>query len=387
MIMLMLLFAACSSKDDDEPQTVKPTVLTLYVYSPLSPMQTRSNTGYINPSGDEATVKSLQVWIFRHTDGTDDGQLVGYMTPNNADILQLNANGTAVYQMVVDNDFAEAPTYVDVYAVANMTLANSAVALDGSTTREELEAALMKEAESSVPEGVAADPFGITSLTTGVPADGLPMTGALRAQPVVGEAPVLRIGTATRVAAVPLVRTMSKVIVLFTRAEATEHTVDITGVSLDGSQIPVSEYLFLTGDYDERSSHIGNTYQSEEATIMTETITHSTLRTCEIPDDYAYHGQDDYWSIIVSGLDKNELTLGASCYLRESNKRVSGRIDYTVDGVASSAPFQMAAAGDFSRNHVWIVYAYYGSATLDVISVAVTDWRQLGDHLHDVYNW
>lgn len=50
-------------------------------------------------------------------------------------------------------------------------------------------------------------------------------------------------------------------------------------------------------------------------------------------------------------------------YLRESDKQLAGTISYSIAGVAQEpVTFQMQQAGDFGRNHTWIVYAYYAGA-------------------------
>ena len=47
----------------------------------------------------------------------------------------------------------------------------------------------------------------------------------------------------------------------------------------------------------------------------------------------------------------------------------------------------MYEAGDFSRNHTWIVYGYFGGKeTLKVSCVMVRDWDETST-LYDIYNW
>jgi hypothetical protein len=77
-------------------------------------------------------------------------------------------------------------------------------------------------------------------------------------------------------------------------------------------------------------------------------------------------------------------------YLRESDKQLRGTITYTI-GEGTPEPqtvdFAMQQAGDFSRNHTWIVYAYYaGSGNLQVQSLYVKDWSTK-EFNHELYNW
>ena len=48
----------------------------------------------------------------------------------------------------------------------------------------------------------------------------------------------------------------------------------------------------------------------------------------------------------------------------------------------------MSTSGEyeFSRNHTWTVYAYYGGSGLELITVLVKDWTDT-ESKHDVYNW
>ena len=61
---------------------------------------------------------------------------------------------------------------------------------------------------------------------------------------------------------------------------------------------------------------------------------------------------------------------------------------YTIDGKDEKfVEFQMQQAGDFKRNHTWIVYAYYaGAGRLQVQSLYVKDWSGK-EKSHSFYNW
>ena len=57
------------------------------------------------------------------------------------------------------------------------------------------------------------------------------------------------------------------------------------------------------------------------------------------------------------------------------------------NGDEKTAEFKMAEAGDFSRNHTWLIYAYYGDAVLNFNVVYVNSWTDRDVRNHDVYNW
>ena len=75
---------------------------------------------------------------------------------------------------------------------------------------------------------------------------------------------------------------------------------------------------------------------------------------------------------------ENSLYYGLT-YLRETGKKLTGTIRYKLSDAADAteytAPFEMAEAGDFTRNHEYLVYAYFEKSGLNVI-VSVMDWEK-----------
>lgn len=359
-ISQLALLTACNSSDGEDQQ--KPTMLTIYVFSPEQPIITRGDVGPVNASEAENKVNSLQLWVF-----DTSGNKVGYL--NTTETATLNTGQGTIYQIPVSDEFAQNKPNVDVYVLANVTATNCGISatLDENTTRE----ALIEQAK------ITSEHFGVTStsLTTVVPTDGLPMAGILKNQPVIGDAPVLRIGNETNIATVPLTRAVSKMRFFFANVE-TAPTLTITGITLNGSLIPNEEYLFT------QSKTL--TYDTNVASILTSSI---EVAKKEDPAQYIYEGQtaQEYENLMVGA----ELSLVGPYYLRESGKILTGTITYTVEGMSEpmSATFTMKEQGDFLRNHSWIVYAYYeGLSGMQVVTVDVTDWV-LKSANHEVYNW
>ena len=84
------------------------------------------------------------------------------------------------------------------------------------------------------------------------------------------------------------------------------------------------------------------------------------------PNMYVHTTQSpqDYELMISRGLSTNpaELTQVGPFYLRETDKKLTGKIQYSINnGEIRTATFSMHDAGDFSRNHTWTVYAFYGT--------------------------
>ena len=358
--LLLLLLTACADSGDAvllhrEADTPDP-VLTIYVYAPERPVITRASE--VDANNDENVIKQLHIWVFET--GTDD--LVGYLNPKD---MPTSEEGT-VYQMNVSKDFAKAVERpnVDVYVVANAAAAG--LSLSESTTRSALEAAK-----------IGTDRFGVDAPTTSIP-DGLPMTGVLRNQPVVGEAPVLRMGSYDEMAKVTLLRAVSKVRFMFSSTPGT--TLTIQHITIDGAMIPVEEYLFLN---DEGTYRIGSEYETSAAQLLQAEL--ASVNTCDDPTAYAWHDQEaqTYENLMAQGLDDGQLSQAGPYYFKETDRKISGTLTYQVDGGPSStATFSMSAEdvnNSFARNHSWIVYAYYAGNKDSGLIVSLTlaqDWQK-----------
>ena len=366
MTAIAVLCAGCSSHDDPEEEPQQP-VLTIYVYAPEHPVMTRGDVGDVDATAGESAISSLQLWVFTH----DTGDLVGYLSPSPS---TLNTQQADTYLMEVSTAFSDNRPNVDIYVLANA----SSSGLRQNSSKATIEAALM-------PNGTTDD-FGISPLTTSVPTGGLPMSGVLRNQPVIGENPVLRIGTQEEMATVQLLRTVSKLRFVFACSNESTETVSIDGISLDAGMIPTEEYLFLTNDGNDY--HIGDTYVETAAMLSTGIVMPAS---CSDPLLYTYTaGTDvqDYEDLIAGGVTVGDLSQVGPYYLRESDKRLSGTISYTIDGETKQATFEMESAGDFSRNHTWIVYGYFsgGNSSLELNSIFVKDWTDVNMN-HELYNW
>ena len=284
----------------------------------------------------------------------------------------------AIYQIPVTDKFAASKPNVNVYVMANVTSTNCGVGtLDKETTR----AALLEGAK------ISNGYFGLEQKTRIVPDDGLPFAGKLTGQPVVGDAQTLRVGTLNAVSTVQLTRAVSKLRFVFAKT-AGQPTVNITSIKMNIGMIPDVEYLFQTP--------VSMTYNTEAKELLLDDIDDiDDIASTTDPTKYLYLGQDaqEYENLINEAASKQEpekpeVTVVGPIYLRESDKQLAGTISYSIAGVAQEpVTFQMQQAGDFKRNHTWIVYAYYaGAGKLQVQSLYVKDWSTK-EMNHELYNW
>lgn len=385
--ILALMLMACSSSSGGDDPIVTPqeeeqqTMLSFYVYSPEHPILTRGNAGESSASEAESKVNSLQIWVFERA----TGELAAYYEPSST--VRLNGDeGNDVYQMPVSHDFANRRPRVDVYVLANATKNTVGKIYDKSTTRTQLQEALLEN-----------DHFGSSPLTTSVPADGLPMSGALLNQPVTGEKPVLRVGTDySSMATVRLVRMVSKLHFAFSALKGSN--LQITGITFDETDengnkglLAYSEFLFLKEAYTGRNSNVSNYIETKVSLLP------SAISVLEVTDPLEYvfvdgvESAQDYETRILKAITAtsgDKLTSVGPYYLHESDRKLKGKVTYTVSGGSvMEAPFEMAEAGDFARNHTWLVYAYYGDAVLEFNLVDVNSWTDRDEKNHDVYNW
>lgn len=373
--ILIVLFSACSSSSVEEGVTHQQAKLAIYVYAPeqaaakKNAPPTRGDVGEVDAITNEGTIKSLHIWIYEQ----ETGNYVGYFSTE--DVSALNQGQGTIYQIPVTDAFAAAKPYVNVYVMANVTNANCGIeTLNKETTR----AALLEGAK------ITTEHFGLEQNTRTVPEDGLPFAGILTGQTVVGDAPTLRVGTLSAVSTVQLTRAVSKLRFVFAKTTG-QPEVKITSITMNANMIPNVEYLFMTP--------ASMTYNTEAKELLSTTI--NDIAATDDPTKYLYLGQDaqEYENLINEAANKQEpekpeVTVEGPIYLRESDKQLAGTITYTIgDGDPQTADFAMQQAGDFKRNHTWIVYASYaGAGKLQVQSLYVKEWstKELN---HQVYNW
>ena len=376
--ILTVLFSACSSSGADEGVTHQQAQLAIYVYAPEQASAkkhaapTRGDVGEVDPIDNtinEGTIKSMQLWVYE----SETGNYVGYFRTD--DVAALNEGQGTTYQIPVTDAFAAAKPDVNVYVMANVTSANCGV---GTLNKETTRAALLEGAKIT---GGLSGHFGLEQNTRTVPDDGLPFAGKLTTQPVVGDAPTLRVGSLSQVATVQLTRAVSKLRFVFAKT-AGEPAVNIKSIKINEQMIPEVEYLFQTP--------VSMSYNTAEAELLSTAI--DDIAETTDPTQFIYENQtaQAYENLINEAASKAtpEVTVEGPIYLRESDKQLAGTITYTIgEGADQTANFAMQQAGDFSRNHTWIVYAYYGgSGNLQVQSIYVKDWSTK-DLNHQVYNW
>lgn len=376
LMLLTLLLTACSKSSGDggepEPDKKRP-VLKVYVFAPDRPIVTRADGGDVDATAEENEIHSLHVWVFEHGNGNS----VGHVALTN---VALSEAGSEV-SMDISDDFAENKPNVDVYVAANVTSSNSGLSLDAYTDRATLDGALIKSGY-----------FGVSPLITSVPGDGLPMSGVLKDQTVSGSSPVLRVGPVSGgLSNVRLVRAVSKIRFVFSKSSKNTDDLTVNSIKLDGDVLPNEEYLFLDGAYPTNRYKVKTTGDYVTQTELISNIDGTTIKVNDSPAAYSYDEatmtSQDYEDKINNGIKEEKLSELGHYYLRESDKKVTGKVTYTIGTTKKTVTFQTEAAGDFSRNHTWIVYGYFvSSGNLLLSMVEIKNWS-VSDTPQDLYNW
>ena len=408
-LLMTVLLTACSSSKEEVVQPVEEDCfLEIPICAPERPILTRGDVGEIASSEAERTVHSLQIWVFK----SKDGSLVCYR--NLTDFTSLNASPyQQTYKMIVDKTFAEVRDNVDIYVVANAASYLGTTVLGENSKPADLNAAMIDEGS-----------FGTSTLIK-TPDGGLPMSAVLKNQPIYGSFPALRIGSQEQPAVLELTRAVSKLRFVLCRIKeqpaSTKTLVSINSIKLNGNSIPTTTYL-MPGTYNY-SSYVSDDITFEDGFDENHKLLPDKIPQVVNPLVYTYETQaaQDYENLIdaavkgdiawlkqygiekdiddLKNLDDNapsQLKQLGLTYLRESDKQLTGTISYTykdngTDKTPDPVTFSMAGAGDFLRNHSWIVYIYYMDSKIYVLTVThigMKKWTSDGNPEDATfYNW
>lgn len=362
ILMSVLLAGACTRLEEQK------TALNIYVRFPEE--VTATKTEGINWSAlfaKETRINDLRIWVFvNKADGIPAGTLLGYLEPKQ---LILAGGKVQKFTVTLDKAVAKKIELVDVYVLGNSSPLGL-IDLGEKTTPAELDA--MKFTGDQF--GIADDGLPVTTDVTD--AVGLPYTAVGRNLKLSGT------GADLSVANVELVRAVSKVQFVFCQIQDGETlpvNFVITSLKLNKDLIPEEEYLFNDNEKPMENPKIGKNYVSRELSFKNLLPVKDDVAGSTTPSGYAYNNEPDYLDKINTALINGEVTGMAPCYLRESDKALSGEIQYTVDNVTKEpVKFSMVSGQKFARNSCWIVYFYFNNDIL-TISVSPTNWTSGGE--------
>lgn len=380
MLLTALPVISCHHPEEDLPE------LSVSIYIP-DILATKAETGSVGALASEKTFSTLQLWVFV-SGGTSDGQLVGYKGFNADELADTGLPHSTItrFGMPLSREMfallSQGETKVDVYALANAASTGNTTLGEG-TTRAELDAAV-----------ITGSAFGVSPLTMSVPAAGLPMSGVLKAASVLGGYPVLNVSTVTLTRAVSKFRfvfcqqgTSSSGTGLFPNNTAcVVKSITFGGTSSGHDcQIAASEKLFTDHKYgstDNPFEIVG--YTPLAATLAGDggnpLMTNGDITVCEHPDELLFRGAGHETETAREYESRLDAAIGASSqtgpiYIRETDKLISGTICYNAGEEDQTVTFYMPADDVLTRNHSWILYAYFAEATTTLqFKIVVLPW-------------
>lgn len=386
MLLAALPVISCHHSDPLEENHAE---LSVSIYIPdITP--TKAETGNVGALSNEKIFSSLQLWVFVSS-GTSDGQLVGYKGFNSSELANTGLPHSTITRFGMPlsremfNTLSQSGATVDVYALANAASAG-ATSLGQRTTRGELDALVL-----------SGSVFGVSPLTMAVPATGLPMSGVLKDAQVTGSYPVLNIST------VNLTRAVSKLRFVFSQqgtlasgsgpAVAKNPDCVVKSISFGGTatghdcQIAESEKLFT----DHKYGATDNPFEIDGYTPLSTVIAGESgeplmrnrdLSIFEHPDELLFRSPGHELESAQDYESRLDEAVAASSqigpiYIRETDKLISGTIVYNTGEEDQTATFSMPAGNVLSRNHSWILYAYFAEATRTLqLKIVVLPWEK-----------
>lgn len=393
MLLTALSFAGCERTPVEE----NTTELSISIYIP-DMGNTKAETGYVSALDEEKVFSSLQLWVFLHG-GDNDGDLVGYkaftaaqLTDSGLPHATITRFGMPLTREMFDL-LSEKDTRVDIYAVANAASATDE-SLGEGTGRSALDAVVMSGTTF----------FGVSPLTTEVPKNpddnekslGLPMSGVLKSAPVTGSFPVLNVSTVT------LTRAVSKIRFVFCQQGKTSSGTGglapsngsciIKSITFGGTseghdcQIATEEKLFTVKKLEGTDNLFDiDGYTPFEATITGEggssLMRNEDITICARPEELLFRSAghetesaQEYEKRLDAAVPESSSQYGP-IYIRETDKLISGTILYDVGEGDVEATFYMPDDDKLTRNHSWILYAYFAETTKTLqFKVVVLPW-------------
>lgn len=377
MLLTALPVISCHHLDRE----VEHAELSVSIYIPEM-SATKAETGSVGALTGEKYFSTLQLWVFV-SGGTYDGRLAGYKEFSSADLADTGLPHSTITRFgmpltpemfaILSQDGAK----VDVYAVANAASTGN-TSLGEGTSRSALGALV-----------IAGSAFGSSPHTMAVPAAGLPMSGMLKAAPVTGGYPVLNVSTVT------LTRAVSKIRFVFcqqgTPASGSNPAVPnnpacvVKKISFD-CQISESEKLFTDHKYGDTD----NLFEIDGYTPFNGVIAgegseplkrNNDLTICARPDELLFRSPGHETETAREYESRLDAAIVASSqvgpiYIRETDSAISGTILYnTGEEEDQTAAFSMSVNDVLTRNHSWILYAYFAEATRTLqFKIVVLPW-------------
>lgn len=393
-LLMLSTMASCSDQDSQAPATGDEAYLNLS-FSTASNTTSRAsraedianNETQANPTA-ESDIHSIKVWVFKSDTGPSANP-IAYKedTPTAADGSTVNSQYTLNLRFLRKINGEELKK-IDLYILANSESTNMADKLKGKDFRSITRADL---------QGVTFDdPFGITTdgkaQTTEVPTGkGLPISRAITNIEIAKHVADTEIEAKDKGISIPLVRAVSKLHFYFARkntADAMTENVKVTRIEIDGSTFPTESYVFPDEEEytkaDANKSATSGKYGTPayDPTLLTlDGVENAKIK--PVTDPLAYQRGPSETAQDYMNRMNNEIGGHDLCYLRETNKPITGKIYYKLaeDGSERSEKFTIPSEDKAIRNRELVVYGYFLQGGALCLDWQVMPWNKVSSEI------
>lgn len=389
-LLMLSTMASCSDQDSQVPATGDEAYLNLS-FSTASTTTSRAsraeNIGndetQANPNA-ESDIHSIKVWVFKSGTGASANP-IAYKEDTPTAVGGATANGSYTLSLrFLRKINGEELKNIDLYILANSESTNMADKLKGKDLRSITRADL---------QGVTFDdPFGITAegkaQTTAVPTGkGLPISRAITNIEIANHVADTEIEAKGKEISIPLVRAVSKLHFYFARKageDAYTDNVKVTRIEIDGNTFPTASYIF-PDEEDYATADANKSATSGKYGTPTYVATTLTLDGVEntgitaVTDPLSYkrgpsETAQDYMDRMNKEIGGHDL-----CYLRETNKPITGKIYYQLaeGDFERSKEFTIPSSGNAIRNRELVVYGYFLQGGALCLDWQVMPWNKV----------
>lgn len=391
-LLMLSTMASCSDQDSQAPATGDEAYLNLS-FSTASNTTSRAsraedignNETQANPTA-ESDIHSIKVWVFKSGTGASANP-IAYKEDTPTAVGGGTANGNYTLNLrFLRKINGEELKNIDLYILANSESTNMADKLGKdfrSITRADL-------------QGVTFDaPFGITAegkaQTTEVPTGkGLPISRAITNIEIAKHVADTEIEAKDKGISIPLVRAVSKLHFYFARkntAEAMTENVKVTRIEIDGSTFPTNSYVFPDEeDYtkaDANKSATSGKYGTPDyvtTPLTLDGVENTGIKAVTDPETYKRGPSETAQAYMNRMKEIGEHDL---CYLRETNKPITGKIYYKLaeGGFEESKEFTIPSSGNAIRNRELVVYGYFLQGGALCLDWQVMPWNKVASEI------
>ena len=387
-LLMLSTMASCSDQDSQVPATGDEAYLNLS-FSTASTTTSRAsraenigkdNETQANPNA-ESDIHSIKVWVFKSGTGASANPIA--YKEDNPTVGGTAANGSYTLSLrFLRKINGEELKKIDLYILANSESTNMADKLGKdfrSITRADLQRVTFD------------NPFGITAdgkaQTTEVPTGkGLPISRAITNIEIVDHVADTEIEAKSKGISIPLVRAVSKLHFYFARkntAEAMTENVKVTRIEIDGSTFPTESYVFPDEEEytkaDANKSATSNKYVTPAyvpTTLKLDGVENTGIKAVTDPETYKRGPSETAQAYMNRMKEIGEHNL---CYLRETNKPITGKIYYKLaeGDYERSKTFTIPSSGNAIRNRELVVYGYFLQGGALCLDWQVMPWNKI----------